>query len=190
MSKFSFNKLIINFFYILVTITTVVLAVTIYFSFDAKHRQSQLKLEQSNSQKIDTLVHDLQLKYDDVVANLNLESNAEQSTYNKPNTLKIQENIYSLILELLNEMNIRHDDLPSSIKLVDAVSTTSLKQLDTVIKLLQINNEAINEQLHKKFLHPEEYKRLNTELTSITNNQYQTPLRLNVYQINEYQHKD
>ena len=88
--------------------------------------------------------------------------------------------------ELLNELNIRHDDLPSSIKLVDAVSTTSLKQLDTVIKLLQIHNKAINEQLHKKFLHPEEYKRLNTELTSITNNQYQTPLRLNVYQINEY----
>ena len=161
MSNFSFSKLIKNFYTLLISLIILVLGISIYISFEVRHKQSQLKIEQSNSQKIDALVHDLKLRYDDIVGNLNLSNNSAQSSAKQISTLKIQENIYSLILELLNKLNLTENDLPSKISLLKSESKTSLKQLDKLVKLLQIHNEAINEELHKKLLHPEEFKRLN-----------------------------
>ena len=66
--------------------------IVIYISFEARHEQSQLKIEQSNAQKIDTLVHDLKSQYDNVVANLDLSDNLERSSSEEVSTLKIQEN--------------------------------------------------------------------------------------------------
>ncbi|MEE2925388.1 MAG: SpoIIE family protein phosphatase [bacterium] len=189
MSNFSFSKLIKNFYTLLISLIILVLGISIYISFEVRHKQSQLKIEQSNSQKIDTLVHGLKLRYDDILGNLNLSNNSAQSSAKQISTLKVQENIYSLILELLNKLNLTENDLPSKISLHKSESKTSLKQLDKLVKLLQIHNEAINEELHKKLLHPEEFKRLSSKLKSENKNRFQTPFRLNVYQLNKHLHK-
>ncbi len=189
MSKLSFNKLIKNFYIILIAIVVIAIGSAIISSFKVRLQQSQLKSEQSNLKEIDRLIHELKKRYETTVTNFKLPNNDSEFIKAGYRPLKIQENLYSLVLDLLTKLAIEKDALPNQISLTNSNSSTPLKQLDKIVRLLQLHNHDINYELNKKFLHKNEFQRLNHRLKSNQSNQFQTPLRLNVYQVNEFQHK-
>ena len=189
MSRLSFNKLIKNFYIILIAIVLVAISFTIISSFKVRLKQAKLKSEQSNLKHIESLIHEVKKQYEITVTELELSD--KHLHLNEKNTRgkKIQQNLYSLLLELLNKLTIDKSGFPDQISLDNSNSLTTYEQLDQIVRLVQLHNQSINHELNRKFLHKNEFQRLIRRLEHNKTNKYQTPLRLNIYQINEFQHK-